>query len=240
MKNNSRKIIVTGAANGIGRATVIKLHNEGATVFACDKDATGLNTLEQEFPAINTFCLDITDHAAVQSFFSSEEVKDAYGLVNNAGVYPGKHILDYTPEQIHQLILVNNTGAVYCTQFFARNVLNNKRNGAIVNISSVSGQHGSSDAIYGMTKAALLGLTKSTAINFAPHIRVNAVAPGLVSTGILKQIPPARYEELRKNELLPHSILPEDIARSVYFLLSDDAKNITGITLDVNNGQYIR
>jgi 3-oxoacyl-[acyl-carrier protein] reductase len=222
MKNTSGTIIVTGAANGIGKAISIKLHHGGATVLACDKDADGLIKLAQEYPAIKTFPVDITHHAAVQSFFSNKELETAIGLVNNAGVYPGK------------------MGAIFFTQFFARPLLKKKQKGAIVNISSVSGQQGSSDAIYGMTKAALLGLTKSTAINFAPYIRVNAVAPGLVNTQILNHIPVARYRQLRKNELLPEPIMPEDVAEIVCFLLSDAARNITGATFDINNGQYNR
>lgn len=234
------KAIVTGAANGIGKAITIKLLQEDTTVLACDIDEQGLSALKNEYPAVHTFCFDITDHSSVASFFNEPLVKDATRLVNNAGVYPGRNILDYSPEEIQQITNINNTGAVYCTQLFARPLLERKQQGAIVNISSVSGQHGSSDAIYGMTKAALNGLTKSTAINFAPYIRVNAVAPGLVSTNILNNIPPERYKELRRNELLEQPIQPEDVAESVYFLLSDKARNITGMTMDVNNGQYLR
>lgn len=235
-----KKVIITGAANGIGKAIAVKLLQKDITVLACDIDEQGLSSLKKEYPAVHTFCFDITNYSSVVSFFNEPVVQDANWLVNNAGVYPGRNILDYTPEEIVKLAQVNNFGAVYCTQLFAKPLLERKQNGAIVNISSVSGQHGSSDAIYGMTKAALLGLTKSTAINFAPYIRVNAVAPGLVATNILNNIPPERYNELRKNELLPHPIQPEDVAESVYFLLSDKAKNITGMTMDVNNGQSLR
>lgn len=234
------KAIITGAANGIGKAVAEKLLQEEITVLACDIDEEGLAGLKKQFPAIHTFCFNITDHSSVVSFFNKPIANDASWLVNNAGVYPGRNIFDYSPEEILKLAQVNNFGAVYCTQLFAKPLLERKQNGAIVNISSVSGQHGSSDAIYGMTKAALLGLTKSTAISFAPYIRVNAVAPGLVATNILNNIPPERYNELRKNELLPHPIQPEDVAESVYFLLSDKARNITGMTMDVNNGQYLR
>lgn len=234
------KAIITGAANGIGKAIAVKLYSEKNTVLACDIDETGLQELNNNYPGMHTFCLDITNHAAVVSFFNESLAQNANWLVNNAGVYPGRNIFNYTPEEIVQLVQVNNIGAVYCTQQFAKPLLERKQNGAIVNISSVSGEHGSSDAIYGMTKAALLGLTKSTAINCAPFIRVNAVAPGLVATHTLDRIPKERYNELRRNELLPHPIQPEDVAETVYFLLSDKARNITGAVLDVNNGQYLR
>lgn len=234
------KAIITGAANGIGKAIAVKLYSEKTTVLACDIDENALQELNNNYPGMHTFCLDITNHAAVVSFFNESLAQNANWLVNNAGVYPGRNIFNYTPEEIVQLVQVNNIGAVYCTQQFSKPLLERKQNGAIVNISSVSGQHGSSDAIYGMTKAALLGLTKSTAINCAPFIRVNAVAPGLVATHTLDRIPQERYNELRRNELLPHPIQPEDVAECVYFLLSDKARNITGAVMDVNNGQYLR
>ena len=237
---NRNKAIVTGAANGIGRAIAQKLAGEGVPVMACDIDAAGLQKLKKKTGSIQTFCLNVADHDAVTNFFKSIEKEQFNWLVNNAGIYEGRNILDYTPADIQRVIQVNNMSAVYFTQFFVKTLIKKKKKGAIVNIASISGQHGSSDAVYGMTKAALVGLTKSTAVTFAPHIRVNAVAPGLVGTGILKRIPKERYATLRKNELLTGAIPPADIAEAVYFLLGNKARNITGITLVINNGQYMR
>lgn len=234
------KAIITGAANGIGKAIARKLHSEGVAVFACDIDRPGLDLLKEEIPAIQTFPLDITDHAAVAAFFEEVNRFQCNWLVNNAGIYPGRSVLDYTPAELQQVIAVNCIGMVYFTQFFARNLLAAKLPGAIVNLSSVSAQEGSSDAVYGMTKAAVLGLTKSNALNFAPLIRVNAVAPALVETAMIRNVPAERMHALREKELLQQPILPESIAGSVFFLLSEQAGNITGITLDINNGQYMR
>lgn len=237
---HNKKAIVTGAASGIGKAIAIKLWQEGVTVLAGDIQEDALQRLSEAFPGITGFSLDVTDARSVARFFQQPEVAGAYWLVNNAGVYPGRNLFEYTLQEILQLVKVNNIGAVWCTQQFAQPLLQSQRSGAIVNISSVSGQHGSSDAIYGMTKAALLGFTKSTAISFAPYIRVNAVAPGLVNTGILNRVPEKRLQELRRNERLETPITPEAVADAVYFLLSDGARHITGATLDVNNGQYMR
>jgi 3-oxoacyl-[acyl-carrier protein] reductase len=233
-------IIITGAANGIGKAIVNKLYNEGAAIFACDIDNVGLYKLKKEFPGVKIFHIDITDYKAVCDFF--DEIKDfqCNCLVNNAGIYLGKSILDYQLEEIQKVTSVNSLGAIYFTKEFAKNLIVNSVKGAIVNIASVSGQEGSSDAIYGMTKAAIIGLTKSTAINFATHIRVNAIAPALVETTMIKNVPKERFKELREKELLQIAITPADIAESVWFLLSAKSKNITGITLDINNGQYMR
>lgn len=234
------KAIITGAANGIGRAVASKFLKEGTEIFACDMDEEGLKLLKNEFPAAHTYCFDIANHDSVKDFFREVENEECNWLVNNAGVYPGRNIFDYSPEDILRLVLVNNIAAVYFTQFFAKPIMDKRSGGAIVNISSVSGQHGSSDAVYGMTKAALLGLTKSTAQNFAPFIRVNAVAPGLVETGILDNIPRERYRQLRGKELLSVPTYPDDVAETVSFLLSDKARNMTGMTIDINNGQYLR
>lgn len=234
------KVIITGSANGIGKAIAKKLYQEGTSIIACDVDKEGLNQLRDEIKSVKTFHLDITDYDSVASFFKKIESFSCNWLFNNAGIYLGKNIIDYDPAEVMRVFKVNCMGAIYFTQLFANNLLSNNQKGAIVNISSVSAQEGSSDAIYGMTKAALLGLTKSTALNFAPSIRVNTIAPALVETSIIKNVPKERLEELRGRELLPDPITPDDIAESVYFLLSDKSKNLSGMTLDINNGQYMR
>ena len=114
------KAIVTGAANGIGRAIAAKLLKEGTAVFACDMDKTGLENLKNEFPSVNIYCFDIADYESVQSFFSAIKKEDCNLLVNNAGVYPGRNIFDYSPADILQLVQVNNIAAVYFTQFFCK------------------------------------------------------------------------------------------------------------------------
>ena len=110
----------------------------------------------------------------------------------------------------------------------------------IVNMSSVSGIEGSSDAIYGLSKAAILGLTKSCAMNFSPYIRVNAVAPTMVNTPMMGVIPDWRKEEYLSHELIHTPVMPEDVADTVVFLLSDKSKHYTGATFDINNGGYLR
>ena len=107
-------------------------------------------------------------------------------------------------------------------------------------MSSVSGMEGSSDAIYGLSKAAILGLTKSCAMNFSPYIRVNAVAPTMVNTPMMGTIPDWRKEEYLSHQLINTPVLPKDVADTVVFLLSDKAKHYTGATFDINNGGYLR
>lgn len=237
-------VIVTGAASGIGRAITKRCLKDGFTVHACDIDKEALQNLKAESPADRFFdqCINVANHDEVKAYFeylSTTNIQPCY-LVNNAGVYLGKNIFDYAPEEVTHVMSVNCLGAVYFSRYFASSLMNAKRHGVIVNMSSVAGEEGSSDAIYGLTKAALLGLTKSCAINFAPTIRVNAVAPALVSTSLIDKVPDWRQREYRAGELLKEPITPDDVADTVAFLLSDQSKRYTGAIFDINNGHYRR
>jgi len=240
----SMKILVTGAASGIGREIVrLSLQNHAA-VIACDLNSQALDHLKREIGSdkLYTFSVDVSKYDEVETLFSSleEEHPDLNGLVNNAGIYLGTHILDYLPEQIDQVLNVNVKGYIYFIRLFGSMMLRHGRSGAIVNMSSVSGQEGSSDAIYGASKAAVIGLTKSCALNFAPYIRVNAVAPTMARTPMMSHIPEWRQTEYREHELIKEPLLPEDIADTVLFLLSPKSKAYTGATFDINNGCYLR
>lgn len=237
-------VLVTGAASGIGRAITKRCLNDGFTVHACDIDKESLQRLKSESPAGRVFdrCIDIANHDDVKTYFeylSAQNIQPCY-LVNNAGIYLGKNIFDYAPEEMTRVMSVNCLGAVYFSRYFAFSLINAKRSGVIVNMSSVAGEEGSSDAIYGLTKAALLGFTKSCAINFSPFIRVNAVAPALVSTSLIDKVPDWRQREYRAGELLTDPITPDDVADTIAFLLSDQSKRYTGAIFDINNGHYRR
>jgi len=151
-----------------------------------------------------------------------------------------KNILDYKVDEIDKVLDINVKGFIYLSQMFGKKLFQSQRKGVIVNMSSVSGMEGSSDAIYGLSKAAILGLTKSCAMNFSPYIRVNAVAPTMVNTPMMGTIPDWRKEEYLSHHLINMPVLPEDVADTVVFLLSDKAKHYTGATFDINNGGYLR
>ncbi|QUL52946.1 SDR family oxidoreductase [Paenibacillus tritici] len=238
------KMIVTGAASGIGKAIVKLSLQEGAEVIACDLDGPRLEELRAELDSdkLYTYRLDVSNYVEVEAFFGyiQQEHVDVGGLVNNAGIYLGRSLLEYSPEEIDRVMDINIKGYVYCSQGFGRLLLERKRQGVILNMSSVSGQEGSSDAVYGLTKAAVLGLTKSCAMNFAPYIRVNAVAPTMTSTPMMDHIPAWRQQEYREHQLTPEPLLAEDIAGTVTFMLSSRARAYTGATFDINNGCYLR
>ncbi|SDF80085.1 3-oxoacyl-[acyl-carrier protein] reductase [Fontibacillus panacisegetis] len=238
------KIIVTGAASGIGMEVALHCLREGAKVVACDMNDGSLNSLKQTVGSDNlyTYKLDVSDYNEVVSLFTyiEQEHPDVNGLVNNAGIYLGKNLLDYKVDEIDKVLDINVKGYVYLSQLFGEFIIRRNNLGVIVNMSSVSGIEGSSDAIYGLTKAGILGLTKSCAMNFSPHIRVNAVAPTIVETSMMDNIPKWRIEEYTNHQLIKQPLLPEDVAHTVIFLLSEKSKHYTGATFDINNGCYLR
>ncbi|MFJ8067336.1 SDR family NAD(P)-dependent oxidoreductase [Peribacillus sp. NPDC096447] len=241
----NRKVIVTGAASGIGKEIVKQCLHEGASVIACDINEHSLYDLKRSTDdccVLHTYQLDVSNHEEVVKFFVYVEAEhaDVDGLVNNAGIYLAKNILDYQVDEIDKVLDINVKGFIYLSQMFGKKLFQSQRKGVIINMSSVSAMEGSSDAIYGLSKAAILSLTKSCAMNFSPYIRVNAVAPTMVNTPMMGTIPDWRKEEYLSNQLINTPVLPEDVADTVVFLLSDRAKHYTGSTFDINNGGYLR
>lgn len=186
--------------------------------------------------------MDVSNYEEVSNFFEylDREHPDVEGLVNNAGIYLAKNIVNYQIDEINKVLDINIKGCIYFSQLFGKKMMHSKSKGVIVNMSSVSGMEGSSDAIYGASKAAIIGLTKSCAMNFSPYIRVNAVAPTMVNTSMMETIPNWRKEEYLSHQLIETPVMPEDIANTVVFLLSDKTKHYTGATFDINNGGYLR
>lgn len=240
-----RKVIVTGSGSGIGKEIVKACLDEGASVIACDISEQSLYELKRSIDkpdVLHTFPLDVSKYKEVATFFGHMETEhsDVNCLVNNAGIYLGKSILDYQEEEIDKVLDINVKGYIYFSQMFGKQMMQKKRRASIVNMSSVSGMEGSSDAVYGLSKAAIMGLTKSCAINFSPYIRVNAVAPTMVHTPMMDSIPDWRKAEYVSNQLIDTPLMPEDVAETIVFLLSEKAKHYTGATFDINNGGYLR
>jgi 3-oxoacyl-[acyl-carrier protein] reductase len=238
-------VIITGGANGVGRALVRRCLDDGMTVIACDLDEAALKDLANEHAgrALDTHVCDVASHEACDAFMDRvlADHPDVNGLVNNAGLYLGQPVWEYDDPTIDRVIDVNVKGPVWLSRRFADHLLPAKRRGAIVNLASVAGEVGSSDALYGTVKAGVIGLTKSNAMNFAPYIRVNVVSPGLiVNTAIADRIPDYRYQEYKRQEMLDGDILPEDVANVCAYLLSDHSSILTGAVLRADNGCYPR
>ncbi|OEG23908.1 3-ketoacyl-ACP reductase [Enterococcus ureilyticus] len=235
-----KKIIVTGAGGGLGTAICERSAKEGFGIIAIDINADSLKSLDH-LPDIETKILDISNYNEVQSFFTQlKEDESIVALVNNAGIYNALSLLEYDEEMMDTLLNVNIKGPTICSKFFIQHLQANNRKGKIINISSISGQEGSSDALYGLSKAAIIGLTKSLALRFSPTVLVNAIAPTMIETKMMEKIPEWRKEEYQAHHLIKEPITAKDVANTVHFLLSDESSHFTGATFDLNNGGYLR
>lgn len=240
-----KKLIVTGAANGIGRATVELAIQQGYFVIGADKDADGLKVLQDLYGAdvFEARIADFSDTEVIKGFIPAlyERHATLFGLVNNAGIYHGKSVYAYSDEQIDEILNVNLKALVYLSKDFAEREMKHEAPRSIVNIASVAGEVGSCDALYGATKAAVIGLTKANAWNFAPLVRVNAVSPALIhETAIYDTIPEYRRAEYARQEVLKDPILPSGVAEVIMLLVGDAMRHITGRVIPVDNGAYPR
>lgn len=240
-----RTVIITGGGNGVGKVLVRRALDDGMTVVACDIDEPSLKELADEHAGrpLETQVCDVSSREECEEFMDGVLTRhpSVDGLVNNAGLYLGQPVWEYDDIEMERVLAVNIKGPVWLSRLFARHLLADSRRGAIVNVASVAGEVGSSDALYGSAKAGVIGLTKSNAMNFAPLIRVNAVSPGLiVDTAIADRIPGYRYAEYKRQEQLDGDILPEDIANVCMYLLSEESRTLTGAVVRADNGCYPR
>lgn len=240
-----KKVVITGAANGIGRATALACLEDGFYVIAADKDRAGLHALQTEVgnERLEIVEADFADTSTVKSFVPQlyRRHESIYGLVNNAGLYHGQSVFDYSDAQIEEVCTVNLKSLIYLSRDFAGREMLGDGPRSIVNITSVAGEVGSIDALYGATKAAVIGLTKANAWNFAPSIRVNAVSPALVrNTSIFDRVPVHRRLEYERQEILKDPIQPSAVADLIVFLLGEKSRHLTGQIIAIDNGAYPR
>ncbi|MGV8920132.1 MAG: SDR family NAD(P)-dependent oxidoreductase [Pseudomonas sp.] len=239
------KVVITGAANGIGKATALACLAKGFYVIAADKDMAGLQLLaaEAQWKNIEIIFADFSHLATMQSFIPDlyRDHQSLYALVNNAGLYHGKSVYSYNDEEMEEMWSVNLKALIYLSKDFAEREMDHHAFRSIVNVTSVAGEVGSCDALYGATKAGVIGLTKANAWNFGPYIRVNAVSPGLVhDTAIYDRIPDHRRDEYQRQETLNEPITPSGVADVIVFLLSENSRHLTGKVIAVDNGAYPR
>ena len=238
------KIIVTGAAQGIGRAVALRMAVTGAHVAIWDVQAEGAEETarlcREQGAAARAWRVDVAAadevEAAVAAF--AREWGAPGALVNNAGIYPRAHALDMELAEWERVLRVNLFGTFHCACAVARRMKDEGR-GAIVNMASGRALAGAArGAHYAASKGGIIALTKSLALDWAPHgIRVNCVIPGITDTAQPRA-------ELTDNELyavgerIPLGRIgePRDIAAAVAFLLGDDSAYMTGQSIAVNGG----
>ena len=244
MKRLENKVaIITGGAQGIGKATVKRFAEEGATVIIWDVNEEKANsTIKElitvsdkiEFQKVDVTNLDSVTAAAAKIV---EKHKKIDILINNAGITRDASLLKMTAEQWKQVVDVNLTGVFNCTKAVASIMVENK-SGKIVNTSSVVGLYGNfGQTNYVATKSGIIGMTKVWARELGRKgINVNAVAPGFIATEMVETVPEKVIEMLKEKTPLGKLGDPEDIANAYLFLVSDEAKYITGTVLSVDGG----
>ena len=239
MRLQDKICIVTGAAQGIGAATVAKFAAEGATVVACDRRLKE----GQPIPGASLcVAVDVTDRSQVDAMVDT--VKNRWGridvLVNNAGITKDARLQKMTLEQFDAVIDVNLRGVFHCTQAVV-DTLVEQGSGVILNASSVVGIYGNfGQTNYAATKFGVIGFTKTWSRELGPKgIRVNAVAPGFVQTPILSTIPDKVLDQMRAQVPLRRLGQPKEIANVYAFLASDEASYINGAVIEVSGGMTV-
>ena len=239
---DGQRAFVTGGASGIGRATARLMAAEGARVAVADLNGQGANEVAAEIDGL-AFEADVTDLDSIQT--AVRETADAFGgltiAFNNAGMGLLANVHEYTVEQWDQVLKVNLNG-VFNGMKASVPVILESGGGAIVNTASISGVRPSAgEAPYAASKAGIVALTQSAALEYAPQIRVNAVSPGWILTGLTSAWKDMPGEEARAVEKTPMKRLgaPEDIAKVVVFLCSDLAGFITGQNIVIDGGMTL-
>ena len=243
----NQTVLITGASRGIGAACARRFAREGYRVAihyhqneeAARQVAHDVDTFGAEYCLLQA---DLGDSAAVQALFDEMESRfgEADVLVNNAGIAQQKLFTDLTDEDWRQMMRVDLDGVFYCTRRALKPMLH-RHAGNIINISSMWGQVGASCEVhYSAAKAAVIGLTKALAQEVGlSGIRVNCIAPGVISTQMNAALSAETLEELKEETPLYRLGTAEDIAAAAVFLAGEDAAFITGQVLGVNGGMVI-
>ncbi len=244
MRLEDKKALITGGARGIGAATALLFAREGAQVGIVDVQEAGLMEISDKANsqgfAIETFVGDITKKDAVDLVIGQfvERLGRIDILVNNAGVVVARPFFEKTVEDWEKTLSVNLIGMFLCCQSAAKHMLAQKA-GKIVNISSIRGiYHCGREGVmdYSASKTAVIGLTKTMAKELAPYINVNTVAPGHTKTEMTAPLPDEVKQNMIEGSYLKRMAEPDDIAKAILFMASEDANFITGQVLLVDGG----
>ncbi|MCD6493267.1 MAG: beta-ketoacyl-ACP reductase [Archaeoglobaceae archaeon] len=245
MKLDGKLMLITGASRGIGRAIAIEAAKNGADVilnYVSDRSKPLVDETIKKIREMGRNAIAIqADVGNWEEVKRMKKIVDEFGkvccLVNNAGITKDNLLIKMTKEEWDDVIRVNLSGAFYVTKIFIDHLIETK--GSIIYVSSVVGQDGNiGQANYAASKAGLIGLTRALAMELARYgIRVNAIAPGFTETEMTAKIPEKVKEKIIARIPLRRFALPEEIAKAVIFLASDDASYITGVTMSISGGQ---
>ena len=239
----NKNIIVTGASGGIGNAIIKTLNEAGANILASGTRIEKLEELKNNFKKIKILKFDISQSDKIEEFIenaTNELGGSLDGIVNNAGITQDNLAIRMSLDEWQKVININLTSTFLMSKFAIKKMLKNK-SGKIVNITSVVGHTGNlGQANYTASKAGIVAMSKSLAIEYAKkNININCISPGFIKTAMTDKIDD-KFKEVIISKI-PSARLgePDDIANAVLFLSSDQSNYINGETLHVNGGMYM-
>ena len=237
----NKRVFITGAASGIGRATAERFYTEGAELILIDMPSLEQAELAALFPERMTYIQgDITLAPTLQAI-QAEVNKGIDVIVNNAGITRDATLLKMTDDQWDSVIAVNLTSIFKLSRMAAEKMKAAGKGGVILNAASVVAHYGNFGQVnYSATKAGVIAMTKTLSKELGKdQIRVNAVAPGFIATSMVAKMPEKVLQMMEEKSPLRRLGKPEEIAAAYAFLASDDAKYITGTTLNVDGGTIL-
>jgi len=249
MRLKDKVAIVTGAGRGIGEAIALLFAEEGANLVVNDVNEADANSTAEKIKDRGRQARAVIGSVTVQDIVQRmvDTAVREFGtldiLVNNAGIIRDARLHKMTEEQWDRVIEVNLKGAFLCTQCAAR-VMREKRYGKIINLSSAMWKGNPGQLNYSAAKAGIIGLTRTAAKELGPKgINVNAIAPGLILTDMLKSTPPAILEQMQKNLATTVPLnrlgLPRDVANVAIFLASEESSYVTGEVISCDGGLIV-
>ena len=237
-----KKILITGATGGIGKALVKKFLSLEGNVLATGTKIEKLDALKKEFPKINVLKFDISEHSKIEEFIEnvSSQLTGLDVLVNNAGINMDNLSIRMKDEEWKKVIDINLGSTFFLCKYAIKKMLKNKY-GRIVNITSIVGHTGNlGQANYAASKAAIIAMSKSLAIEYAKkNITINCVSPGFIQSKMTDNILESIKAVLTSRIPMSKLGTGEDVSNTVAFLSSDAASYITGETIHVNGGMYM-
>ena len=239
----NKNIIVAGASGGIGNAKIKKLNEAGANILASGTRIEKLEELKKKYEKIKILKFDISQSEKIEEFIenaTNELGGSLNGIINNAGITQDNLAIRMSLEEWQKVININLTSTFLLSKFAIKKMLKNK-SGKIVNITSVVGHTGNlGQANYTASKAGIVAMSKSLAIEYAKkNININCISPGFIKTAMTDKIN-EKFKEVIISKI-PSARLgePDDIANAVLFLSSDQSNYINGETIHVNGGMYM-
>ena len=238
----NKKILITGATGGIGQSLVKKFVDLQGNVLATGTKSEKLDLLKKNFPNINILRFDISEHSKIEEFIEnvSSQLVGLDVLVNNAGINMDNLSLRMKDEEWKKVIDLNLGSTFFLCKYAIKKMLKNKY-GRIVNITSIVGHTGNlGQANYAASKAGIIGMTKSLAIEYAKkNITLNCISPGFIQSNMTDKIVESIKAVLTSRIPMSKLGTGEDVANTAAFLSSEAASYITGETIHVNGGMYM-